>query len=55
MKRKLFATSCLAGMVIIGAVAMANERAEPQRIRTLDVEYTDDIDDTRNCTGISGS
>jgi len=30
-------------------------RAEPKRIGTLDVEYTDDIDDTLNRTGISGS
>ena len=29
MKRKLFATSCLAGMVIIGAAAMANAAPNP--------------------------
>ncbi|MDT5259619.1 MAG: hypothetical protein QOD10_4699 [Mycobacterium sp.] len=29
MKRKLFATSCLAGMVIIGAAALANATPNP--------------------------
>ena len=29
MKRKLFATSCLAGMVIIGTAALANAAPNP--------------------------
>ncbi len=55
MKRKVFATSCLAGMVIIGAAAMANTAPNPGESGPLDVEYTDDFDDTRNRTDVSGS
>ena len=44
MMRKLFAASCLAGLVIAGA-STGIRRTEPQRIRAVTVGFDDDLYD----------